>query len=146
MSTAPTTTWEPRVTDASVETRFDDSRCRVEVRSDGGTASVVSAARQVRQAVLDASGRGLQTVTMTLDVSSPASGAVLAQLRALAVDRVGTLRVRRAGETVLVDVDLIRKVVADDGLLTGPPRSTAPQARPRLASPLVGLLRPSTAA
>ena len=100
-----------------METRFDNSLCRVQVRTDGGRAAASTAARLVRQAVLDAS-EGMRTVIMTLDVSSPACGAVLAQLRGLAVDSVGTVRVRRAGDTVLVDVDLaqVLGLPADDGV------------------------------
>jgi len=118
MITALTTAAEARVGDTSVETRFDNSLCRVQVRTDGGSAAASTAARLVRQAVLDASDKGMRTVIMTLDVSSPASGAVLAQLRGLAVDSVGTVRVRRAGDTVLVDVDLaqVLGLPADDGV------------------------------
>ena len=101
------TTSELRAGDATVESRCDDdSLCRVEVRTDDGMAAALSAAHLVRQAVLHAVRRGRRTVAMTLDVSSPACGAVLAELRSLADDGVGTLQVRRAGETVLVDVDL----------------------------------------
>jgi len=100
-------TSELRAGDATVETRCDDdSVCRVEVHTDDGMVAALSAAHLVRQAVLHAVRRGRQAVAMTLDVSSPACGAVLSELRSLARDGVGTLQIRRAGETVLVDVDL----------------------------------------
>ncbi|MDQ0374599.1 hypothetical protein [Cellulomonas humilata] len=100
-------TSELRAGDATVETRCDDdSVCRVEVRTDDGMVAALSAAHLVRQAVLHAVRRGRRAVAMTLDVSSPACGAVLAELRDLAGHGIGTLQVRRAGETVLVDVDL----------------------------------------
>ena len=93
--------------DATVDVRCDDdSLCRVEVRTDDGTAAALAAAHLVRQAVIQAVTRGQRTVAMTLDVAAPACGAVLAELRNLADDGIGTLHVRRAGETVLVDVDL----------------------------------------
>ena len=103
---APTTS-ELCAENATVQSRCDDdSLCRVEVHTGDGMAAALAAAHLVRRAVLDAVGRGRRTVTMTLDVSSPACGTVLAELRSLADDGVGTLHVRRAGETVLVDVDL----------------------------------------
>lgn len=129
--------------DATVETRCDDdSLGRVEVRTDDGTAAALCAAHLVRQAVVHAVRRGLQTVRMTLDVASPACGAVLAELRNLAGDGIGTLQVRRAGETVLVDVDL-RSTVLDAG---GPPvahRAVEPPAprRSRTAAPSLETVR-----
>ena len=100
--------------DATVETRCDDdSLCRVDVHTDDGVAAALCAAHLVRQAVVRAVRGGLQTVRMTLDVASPACGTVLTELRNLAGDGIGRLQVRRAGETVLVDVDL-RATVLDE--------------------------------
>ncbi|GEK20930.1 hypothetical protein [Cellulomonas xylanilytica] len=91
---------------ATVTLRGDGLVSRLVVHTGDGTAAARSAAHLVQQAVLAGAGTGVRSVVMTLDVSSPACGAVLAQLHTLAGEGVCTLRLRRAGQTMLVDVDL----------------------------------------
>ncbi len=91
---------------ATVKLQCDGLACRLEVHSGDGTTAARSAALLVRQAVLDSARTGTRSMAMTLDVSSPACGAVLAQLHDLAGAGACTLQLRRAGATVLVDVDL----------------------------------------
>lgn len=106
---------------ATVKMRCDGPACRLEVHSGDGMAASRSAGLLVRQAVLDGACMGTRSVATTLDVSSPVCGAVLAQLRDLAREGVCTLRLRPAGGTVLVDVDL--------GPMASPPPTALPTQR-----------------
>ena len=92
--------------DASVSARRDGLVSRLEVHAGDGPSAARSAALLVRQSVLDGARRGVPSVALTLDVSSPACGTVLAQLQTLATEGLARLRLRRAGGTVLVDLDL----------------------------------------
>ncbi|WP_456788238.1 hypothetical protein [Cellulomonas sp. P5_C5] len=92
---------------ASVATRYDHRLCaHIDVRTEEGLHAAHAGAGLVRQAVVDASARGLRSAELTLDVASPVSGAVLTQLRDLVGNDVVGLQVRRAGGTVLVEVEL----------------------------------------
>ena len=133
MTSALHTPSELHAGDATVKVRCDDGLvCRLEVHTDDGTAAAHVAALLVRQAVLDSLRTGVRTVALTLDPSSPASGAVLSQLHDLASTGAGTLRLRRAGETVLVDLDL-RSTPPESSEL-----STAGAPQPKTARPLEG--------
>ncbi|GEL97101.1 hypothetical protein [Cellulomonas terrae] len=91
---------------ASVATRYDRLLCaRIDVRTEDGLHAAQAGARLVRQAVVAARAQGLRTAELTLDVGAPVTGAVLEQLRNL-VDDVADVHVRRAGGTVLVEVEL----------------------------------------
>ena len=128
MTAALHTSTELHAGDATVTVRCDDgSACRLELRTGDGSASARSAGLLVRQAVRDGARRGVRSVALTLDVSSPACGAVLGQLRDLAREGVGSLQWRAAGGTVLVDVDLSSAPTED---------ATAPSPQPTLARPV----------
>lgn len=128
-----------------VETRRDGTVCRIAVHVDDGWTEAVAAAHLVRRAVLDASRDGMRSAATTLDISSPACGAVLAQLRDLATTGEGTVTLRRAGATVLVHVDLApgtdpRGAAERPTSLADPPLSTdaARHAQRRLRALLAG--------
>lgn len=106
MMNAPQTPTELHAGDATVKVRLDGLSYRLEVRTGDDPAAAHAAALLVRQVVLDGARTGVRSAALTLDVSSPACGAVLAQLHDLAGAGRAALRLRRAGETVLVDVDL----------------------------------------
>lgn len=91
---------------ACVVTRYEHQCAHIDVRTEDGLRAVQTGAGLVRQAVVDASAQGLRTAELTLDVASPATGAVLEQLRGLVDGDVAVLEVRRAGGTVLVEVEL----------------------------------------
>jgi hypothetical protein len=133
--------------DVSVETRRDGALGRITVRTDDAGHPGDGVGRLLREAVLVASRDGLRTVVLTLDVSSPACGAALAELGDLARDDVGVLRVRRAGQTILVDLDLVPTVAAAARVLLprrapahrrGAPIETVRRAQRHLRAQLAG--------
>lgn len=100
--------------DASVATRYDHRLCaHIDVRTEDGPHAARAGASLVREAVVTATAQGLRTAELTLDVAAPVTGAVLEQLRGL-VD-VGGVQVRRAGGTVLVEVELTAHPPVRDG-------------------------------
>lgn len=117
MMNALQTPTELHAGDATVKIRLDGLGYRLEVRTGDEPAAAHAAALLVRQVVLDGARTGVRSVALTLDVSSPACGAVLAQLHDLARAGRAALRLRRAGETVLVDVDLRPVCPEDDHVL-----------------------------
>ena len=143
MTSALHTPSELHAGDATVKVRCDDGLvCRLEVHTDDGTAAAHVAALLVRQAVLDSLRTGVRTVALTLDPSSPACGAVLSQLHDLASTGAGTLRLRRAGETVLVDLDL-RSTPPESSALPTARRPAAEDRSPARGTPGCGHADPA---
>ncbi|KQR16248.1 hypothetical protein ASF78_02215 [Cellulomonas sp. Leaf334] len=101
---------------ASVATRYDQRLCaHLDVRTEYGLRAARAGAGLVREAIVAARAQGLRTAELTLDVASPVTGAVLELLRDLVHDDVADLRVRRAGGTVLVEVELAAHPPVHDG-------------------------------
>ena len=136
MTAALHTSSELHAGDATVTVRCDDgSVCRLELRTGNGSASARSAGLLVRQAVRDGARKGVRSVALTLDVSSPACGAVLGQRRDLAQEGVGTFQWRAAGGTVLVDVDPTSVPTEVATALTSQPTLVRPAEARRAARP-----------
>ena len=111
-----------RAPGASAELRLDQTRrVQITVHSENGLPAARATAGLVRQAVLDASQNGVETVQLSLDVSTPACGIVLVELQRLAAEGLAPPRLRRAGGTVLVDITLKPLSVSGRGIATVPP-------------------------
>jgi len=104
-------------------------RVQITVHSENGLPAARATAGLVRQAVLDASTHGVETVQLSLDVSTPACGIVLGELQQLAAEGFAPPRLRRAGGTVLVDITLNPVGVDGRGVATIRP-TTLVQPRP----------------
>lgn len=118
-----------RAPGASAELRLDQTRrVQITVHSESGLPAARATAGLVRQAVLDASTHGVETIQISLDVSTPACGIVLGELQRLAAEGLAPPRMRRAGGTVLVDISLTPLGVDRRGVATLPRTDAAPAA------------------
>ena len=96
-----------RAPGASAELVIDDPRLvQMTVHNESGLNAARATAGLVRQAVLDASTHGVETLQLSLDVSTPACGIVLTALHGLAAEGFASPQLRRAGGTLLVDMPL----------------------------------------